>query len=705
MASVKHDISRRIYIVFLLLIIGAFVIFGQLFRVQMVEGDYWLEVAQNSTKIDTIYGKRGDIYSADGKTLLTSLQYYKIALDPTVASEEDFRKNLEPLADRLAAKYPNKTAKYYRNILAKNRDEKKAYVLIDKSADFKDLQELKEWPLFNLGRYKGGFIVESYEDRQSPFGHLARRTLGIKRTESERQKNLGDIGLERSFDTYLQGKKLPISKVKISGGNWVETTVVDNPPDNGLDIYTTIDINIQDIAHQALNKNLQTYNAHHGSAIVMDVKTGEIKAIVNLGKDGNGGYIEDYNYAIAEKTNPGSTFKTAMLLSLLSDKKASLNTFVDLENGQKKYYDRLMKDDHVPTENEVTFQRGFEISSNVALSKMVYNSYKDDPWELINHLKFMNLNSPTGIEIDGESAPELPQPGDGKWSGVSLPWMGIGYEIELTPLQLLTFYNTVANGGIMMKPFLVKAIKKFDQTIEKFEPTFVKKICSESDADKVRRALRGVVLRGTARNIASEHLTLAGKTGTAIIKHKNGKEKKYQASFAGFFPAEQPRYSCIVVINQPENGQYYGSQVAAPVFKEIAEKIFAKEIEMQKIYIEKPQENQPLAGLPETKIGYKSDIEALYQFLDVPYNVKTESDIAYPSNEGTKMSLKRRKAFEQSMDNVVPNVLGMGLRDALFILENKGLEVQIIGKGKVIKQSLEPGSILHESGLIKVFLE
>ncbi len=705
MINNRKIISRRVLGVFLLMLFASVLIGAQLFKVQFVESDYWMKERESSTRVDTIYGKRGTIFSADGDVLATSLAYYKVAMDPTVSSELDFNKNIELLANKLASEYKTRSSWEYQKLITDARKKDDKYVLIDKKVDFNELQEMKTWPLFNLGKNAGGFISERYDDRKRPFGELGKRTIGMARENAE------DIGIEGSFNRYLIGDKMPISMVKVSGARWIQANVIEEQPEDGKNVYISIDVDMQDIAHNALEKSLINNAANHGCVVIMEVETGAIKAIANLGKDKYGNYHEMFNYAVGEAMEPGSTFKAAILLSLIADKKVSLNTMVDLEGGTKMYYDRKMRDDHAPEEDIVTCQKAFETSSNVGLSKMVTEAYSGDPWELINRLKFLGLNSTTNVEIKGERSPKMPNPGESDWSGVSLPWLAIGYEVKVTPLQLLTFYNAIANNGRMMQPYLVTGIKKYDQEIESYGPKYIKSICSEREAYQLRKALRGVVLRGTAKGIASEHLTLAGKTGTAIISQPK-KPKKYQASFAGFFPAEKPKYSCIVVVNDPQNGRIYGSQVAAPVFKEIAEKSFAQDIEL----LTERKKAKELRGerdfvlentgkmIPETKSGIKEDIVAIYDFLETPYEIKTRSHWVNAEDYGNEVHLKRQEVLEGNKQGEVPNVIDMGLRDALYLLENKGLKVQYSGIGKVSKQSLSPGERFSRGDVIKIVL-
>lgn len=671
----------------------------QLVRVQAFQRDQWLNVGQDVSKSEKKVGKRGNIYDANQNLLVTTQSIYSIAFDPLAPSQENFDQYAPLLAERLAEKYKTKSAKSYLNLFEKYRRDSIRCFPISK-VSLEEYKELAKWPMFSLGRNTGGFVADRVDERQRPFGALAGRTLGIDRSNIE---NGNSVGLEQKYHEFLLGEERLITKERLVGNTWVGSPYSEELPLDGQDLFTTLDIRIQDIAHTALKSSLETYNADHGCAIVMEVKTGKIKAIVNLGKDKKDQFYEDYNHAIAERTNPGSTVKAAMLLAMIADKKVSLNTLVDLENGKKKYYDKWMRDDHPPKENEVTVQRAFEISSNVGISKLINESYKNDPWQLIDRLKSFGLSAKTEIDITGEPLPNIPYPNDGKWSGISLPWMAIGYELELTPLQLLTFYNAIANDGLRVNPYLVEKTARYAQVIQEFNKKEAQRICAEKDAIKIQKALRSVVLRGTARNISSDYLTIAGKTGTAILDGKKSNQKTdYQASFVGFFPAEEPHYSCIVVVNSlPNTGGYYGGEVAAPVFQEIAEKVFAKDIKLQEVYQEDTLEELAQIALPPTKSGVETDIVKLYEMLEIPHKKSTQASLVYPSLEGAIVNLKEYQLMENGK---VPNVMNMGLRDALFILENEGLKVRFKGAGKVIKQSLKAGATFDRGTEIEIEL-
>ena len=697
MEDVKKTISRRVYIVFLGLLLVGFAICAKLLKVQVWEQDYWLNLRNNTTRVDTIYGKRGNIYDLNTNPLVTSLPHYDFVFDPTAPKSKSFDENISECSSLIAGKFGGKSASAYEREFRSARDKNKKYIPIASKISLSDKKEIKTWPLFKESKNRGGGIFIKKNERNRPYGMLASRTLGMIR------ENANDVGLEKAYDKYLSGGKMPKLNYNLPSVGWIEVDYNGEYPDDGNDIHTTIDVNIQEAANKALKTALKENAADHGCAIVMDVETGEIRAIVNYGRDKKGNYSEIYNYAIAESMMPGSTFKVPMLLALLTDKKASLNTLVDVETGVKKFYDRVIKDTQPPAESIMTLQSVIEKSSNVGIATLISESYSADPQSLINRLNSFNLGQKCGIEIEGESSPLIPSPGNGTWSGVTLPYMAHGYEVKLTPLQLLSFYNAIANNGKLMKPYLVKKITNRDKLIESFEPQVVKEICSERDAYNVQKVLRGIVKRGTAKKIASEYLTLAGKTGTTVISPPERiSNKKYQASFVGYFPHENPKYSCIVVVSDPRNGQYYGSAVAAPVFKEIAEKTFARDVELQKLM---GDNNDELAQVefPITKKGFVDDIETIYDFVGTDYEIETNAPFVYSESSEDFIALKADDSFKTSV-NIIPNVKDMGLRDAIYVLENIGLKVEISGIGKVLEQSKKPGVSFEKGELIKITL-
>lgn len=676
--SIKRDILWRINLVFLLLGFVGFLILLQVFRIQVFEGEHWRELGLNSTRIDTVEGRRGNIYSEDRRLMATSLPFYEIRMDVNTASLTDsiFNSNVDSLANNLANYFQDKTPEEYLEYLNDARASGERYLLIQRRVNYNGLKELKTWPIFNRGKYGGGLIYHQQNRRVNPFSLLARRTVGYARDNSQ------SVGLEGSFDEYLRGTQVPRSMHRVSGGTWVPIhDDFELEAKNGKDIYTTLDVNLQDVVENVLHRNVRKHLADHGSAIVMEVKTGKIKAIANLGMGTDSTYWEKYNYAIGEKTDPGSTFKAVSLTALLDDGFVTDTTIVDIEGGSKDYHEEVMKDDLWYPYNEITVAKAIEISSNVGISKLIVEHYGENPAKFIDKLKSMNLDQPTGIEIIGEPRPTIKTPDAEDWSGITLPWMSVGYELDITPLQLLTFFNAIANDGKMMRPYLVSEVRELNSLIERFEPQVVKQICKPETASIVKHILQGVIERGTAKKLASENFTIAGKTGTANIAKDRKRKKEYQASFAGFFPAENPIYSCIVVINKPSMGDYYGGSVAGPIFKEIAEKCYSTSTKTHQPLVN--NDNRINGSLPIAKRGYQADMQLVYNNLGV-------SHAPNPDTDWVAASTKDRSVEMQTLvmqDNLIPNVRGMGLRDAMYVLENRGMRVRFSGKGKVVGQS------------------
>ena len=686
MTSIKRDIIWRIYLAFFFVCLAGIAIVAQTINIQVAQGEHWRSLADSlTTGYRSIEAERGNVFSEDGSLLATSLPFFEVRVDLNSEAMKDelFKENIDSLSIAMARFFKDKTAAQYKRQLIQARRNGARYHLITRKVTYPDLQQIKSWPLFREGRYKGGLITIQHNKRVNPFRMLAHRTIGYVRDDVQ------PVGLEGQFDDYLSGVKGKRLMQKISGGYWVPIND-DNEisPQNGNDIVTTLDVNLQDVAEHALLEAVRKHHADHGSVIVMEVKTGKIKAIANIGRMNDEMYWEKYNYAIGEGTEPGSTFKLAAMIALLEDGFVDLNDSVDLENGAKRYYDRIMRDSEEHDYGNVTVQQAFEISSNVGISKLVNRYYTHKPEAFVRHLENIGLKQPTGIEIKGESQPYIKSPDMKEWSGITLPWMAVGYEVQLAPIQILQLYNAVANDGRMMKPYLVNEIQEYGQTVKKFKPTVVKeKICSDATLQNVQLMLEGVVENGTARNLRTSNYSIAGKTGTSqIADKKHGYRKVYQSSFAGYFPADDPLYSCIVVINAPRSGVYYGSYVAGPVFREIADKVYSSNVDIHLAL----NRDETFYGneVPRAKTGYAADVKTLYDALGISYSMPDETEWVYADVEDHSIALKERKII----NGLVPNVVGMGLKDAVYLLENSGLEVRAVGKGKVRKQSLRIGS-------------
>jgi len=640
-------------LVYFLLTLFAVLIVAKLIHIQYIEGNKYRALAQKYTvKEFLIKANRGNIYAGDGSLLATSAPKYDIAFDPSAPSANDFNDYIDALSQKLSLKTGVSQSEWKRKLVSARKKGKK-YIKIFKAISFNEYQQVKQFPLFRLGMYKGGFIAEMHTERAYPLGKVLRRTIGFDRGKGNR------AGLEGAYASYLKGKDGMQKRQKIKYGVWKPLSDInDVEPQDGYDVYTHIDVDIQDMAHQTLRKQLQKFEADHGTLVVMETQTGAIKAMVNLGKTKSGSYEELRNYAVYETHEPGSTFKLFSIMALLEDKVADTNTVVNTGNGIYKIYNKYVRDAHHGGMGKLTLKQVFEKSSNVGVVKMVYEHYKDNPQKFVNRLYNFGIHEKVGIDIKGEGKPVIPDPKDENWSGISLPWMAYGYGVELTDIQMLTYYNAIANNGKVVQPHLVKEIKSFDKTIKSYQPVVLNSsIASSATIRKMQEMLKGVVLRGTATNIRSDYVSMAGKTGTAQTEYWKGKGQ-YVASFVGYFPADNPRYSMIVVIHKPDPEKgYYGNVVAAPVFKELAEYIYGK----------MPREVQLAVNEPDIHTG------------------KTEKIL-------------------EKYKTIMPDLRGLSSKDALYVLENMGLNVKISGSGKVVKQSVPRGTKVKKNQLIELKL-
>nr|WP_315174414.1 penicillin-binding protein [uncultured Flavobacterium sp.] len=663
MAVEDKNISYRIYLVAFFLFIMAAAITVKLTNIQWVEGDYYRKLAKERTvKNFVIPANKGNIYSADGSLLATSIPNYEIRFDAVAPKTEVFEKNVKQLADSLG-KLLNKSSDTFERDLRRARVNKSRYFLVARDLSYTEYIAVKGFPLFKLGPYKGGVIVEQETVREHPIGKIAERTIGY--IGRDLNGHINPVGVEGAYSKYLNGKDGRILKQKIAKGQWKPISDINQiEPQDGYDVISTIDVFIQDIAHHALLKQLEEYQADHGCVVVMETQTGYVKAISNLGRNEKTGmYSERLNYAVRESHEPGSTFKLVDLMALLEDKLVDTSAVFDSKGGEIKYFGRSVRDSHKGGYGKISLARGFEVSSNTVMVQAVYNNYKSNPTQFVNHINSYGLNKKLGIGFNGEGRPYIPQPTDPKWSRVTLPWMAFGYGVSVTPLQTLAYYNAVANNGEMVKPLFVSEIKEWNKTIKKYDKVVLNpKICSQETIHKLKAVLENVVKKGTGSKLYSKDFSMAGKTGTAQVNYakSGGAEKYYASSFVGYFPADHPKYSCIVVVHKPNttNNNYYGADVAGPVFKRIAQKIFT----------DSPTTNE-IKNLNRKIQKQENDYNSYY--------------------------VKAQKKFK-----AVPNVRGMAGMDAVALLENLGLKVRAIGIGKVKKQSLQAGENIAKNATI-----
>ncbi len=694
--NIKKSILIRVRVAFLFVMLFAIAVMVKTGHIQIAEGEKWAKMGEKiSFDYKTVKATRGNIYSDNGSLLATSLPFYKVAFDATLPKEEVFKEGLDSLSFLLARFYKDKSSRDYKRLLQDARASNKQYMILSrKQIDYQDKKMMTEWPIFREGRLRGGLIFEKVDVRYRPFSNLSKRTIGFV------NENDKGAGLEFSFNDQLNGQDGYAYYQKISGGIWKPIFDANNVKAvDGLDIQTTLDINLQDVAETALHKAMMQHNADDGLVMVMEVATGEIKAISNLSSDGNGSFYEKFNFATAGSFEPGSTFKLVTMIALLEDSEVELTDSVDTGKGEFTFYKSVVRDHEEGGLGKITVREAFEHSSNVAMAKLVDKNFGKRPQKFIDHVDYLKLNKPLNIQITGEPLPKFKRPGEKGWSGISLPWMAYGYGIENTPLHTLTLYNAVANDGKMIKPIFVTQIRKADDVKESFETeTIVGKICSDKTLKKLQIMLEGVVQDGTAKNIKDSHYRIAGKTGTAQILENGKYTKKYITSFVGYFPAHAPKYSAMVLIKNPRGWYQYGSNVAAPVFKEIADNIYSRDIDLH-VAEDKPKFAE--AGVfPVIRAGNQEELTMLCNDLGVSNHTQTDEEWVRASKNGNAVDWKKSTIGK----GIVPDVAGMTFRDAIFLLEKEGLKVFYEGKGRVASQSLTPGARISKGSRIFIRL-
>lgn len=683
MSDQKNDILKKVYIVYFFIVLLGCAVIGRAIYIQVFEGEKWREQGKvMNLKFEKVDAVRGNILSSDGTLLAASVPLFNLRMDAgnTHYNDKYFYDHVDSLAICLANLFKDKSEQDYKQTLVKARKNKNRYLLLKRDITYAQLKKVRTFPIFRNGKYKGGIIAEPKSKRVLPYQWLAFRTIGWDKDGSE-----NDVGLEGAYGNILKGESGSRLVQRIGNGAWRPINEENEiEPRNGHDIITSIDINIQDVAEDALKRQLIENEADHGCAVLMEVKTGFIVAIANLGKNELGEYDETYNYAIGESSEPGSTFKLASLLSALDEGLIDLKDTVNTEDGSTRFANRIMRDSHKGGYGRISVARAFELSSNVGISKAIYKAFKHNPQKLIDKLYDMRLNQTLGLDIPGEGKPRIKNTKDKYWSKVSLPWMSIGYEVAITPMQTLAFYNAIANNGQYVKPQFIKEVRMGGLITQKFEPIILKEkvVKNQSSIDQVKKLLENVVEKGTGTNLRNSVYKIAGKTGTAQIAQNNGGYNKsnYKASFVGYFPADDPKYSCIVVINNPRKGVYYGGSIAGPVFKEIADKVYATRLN---------PDNHELDSVPKympTQLaGLSGDLEYLLKQFGVKWPKTSNSEY-----ERFEDSCKMITPLIPS-DDKMPEVTGMGARDAVYLLESSGILVKVIGKGKVKKQSILPG--------------
>jgi len=655
MSEKETNILNKLYFISGCMFIFALLVVFKLSKIQFVQGEAYRSLAEKrSIKNVVIPANRGNVYSVDGSLLATSVPKYDIRIDLVTSSERNFQSNVQALCDSISVFNGSSSLELQKRI-REARQNKNRYFLLARNIDYSDYLRFRSFPLLNLGAFKGGLIVEQTTKRDYPLGGIAQRSVGYERIDDNGY--VTRVGIDGAFgEKYLRGIDGKRLKQSIGKGQWKPIDDFNQTePQDGYDVYTTIDVNIQDIAHHALLEQLEKYNADHGSVVVMETKTGAVRAISNLGRNAEGKYYERLNYAIGESHEPGSTFKLMALAVALEDQKIDTTTMVDTKNGILSFYGKKVRDSKKGGYGKISVAEAFEVSSNTGIVSVINDAYKENPSKFIDGLYNMSLSDSLGLPILGEGKAVIPDPRikDNRWSGIALQWMAYGYGVSFTPLQTLTFYNAIANDGKMVKPRFIEEIKTIDKPIKTFETKVINpQICSKGTIKKLQKLLQNVVEKkhGTGHGLYSENFSMAGKTGTCQKDYKNKEQLNYISTFSGYFPAENPKYSCIVVIHEPDKRVgYYGADVSGPVFKKIA----------QKIYTSAP-------------------------VLDVIDNINQKS-------KAVEEQYQNYFSTSEKYQTVMPNLTGLPAMDAIAILENMGLQVKIVGQGKVKKQSINRG--------------
>ncbi|MGV3657583.1 MAG: penicillin-binding protein [Chitinophagaceae bacterium] len=700
--EVKRDILWRVYLCFIGIVVMSLAVLGRAAYIQYAEGDYWRSMSDSlHQKFVELDAERGTIYSEDGNMLSTSIPFFDVYIDFGAEGLRDkngkrFRENIDSFTYKLSTFFGDKSKAEYKKELQLAYNEGRRYYSLKKGLTFDQYKEFRQFPLVRLGRNRSGVIVEVQTKRLNPYGILARRTIGLAR------ENAQNVGLERTYDTLLKGSTGKRLVRYIAGGAAIPVEGYEIEPVNGKDIITTLDINIQDIAETALLKMLEANKAVHGTCLVMETKTGKIKAIANLGETKDGSYDENLNYAL-QTTEPGSTIKLATLLAVLDAGSSKITDMVEVGSTGNQYVAvRNVTDAERSPKSILTVREAFAHSSNVGMAKLANKAFANDPDKFKSYLRRFRLDQKTGIELIGEEAPLLPRWKKNKEGLHAMLTMSFGYAIEVSPLQTLMLYNAVANGGKLMKPYLVSSIKSNGVTVEEFEPEVLEESIAKPEAiAAARESMEAVITEGTAKNVFKDFpFPVAGKTGTAHFASGNIKYHHgyYLASFAGYFPANNPEYTCVVIIKTKPGALYhYGGQVAAPVFKEVATKLYAMYVQGKqnaKSELEKD-------SLQRYYAGYTRDVKQVMQELEMEYKDAAGTNTWSVVNADFSKPVVKPAAMGKK---VVPDVRNMTLKDALYVLENGGVKVVAKGRGKVIMQDIQPGTPIKKGQTITLLL-
>jgi cell division protein FtsI (penicillin-binding protein 3) len=712
--GIRTNILLRVYLAFGLILLFAGAVVFQLCRVQFAQGPKWKAMAKTmSAQYVNIEAERGNIFASDGSLLATSVPEYELHMDMLaggIAEDGAFQEKVDSLALCLSKFFGDKSQREYARMLREARKDGDRYQLIRRKVGYQELKEIRKFPIFNMGKYRGGLIVIQQNKRILPFRSLASRTIGYKNDNAKNAAGKAvTVGLEGAYADYIEGENGKRLMQRMAGGVWMPVNNDGNEvdPKEGADIISTIDVNFQDVAQAALKKQLEKTGADHGCVVLMEVATGEVKAIANYTRTKSGDYEERMNYAISESAEPGSTFKLASYMTAIDQHKIDTSSLIDAQHGEYEMYNPrtgkvvLKIRDAEDPGTIISAKRAFEESSNVAAAKFIYAHYHNNPQEFTDKLYSYHLNERNGLQIPGEGMPRIKNPSSKDWNKLqTLSQMAYGYESKLTPLQMLTFYNSVANNGTMIAPLFVSEIRRYGNTVERFQARVInEKVCSDKTLAKMRGMLEGVVQEGTGKLVIKNKMySVAGKTGTAQIANGKigyGDKNKHQASFCGYFPADQPKYSMIVVIHDPTIGSHLAAWVAGPVFRAIADRVYSSDLEMNQATPLQYVSNTPT---PKAKAGNRRAAQEVYSKLNIKPLYASTNNSVDTSNGLPYEETKYQKG-------AVPEVTGMGLSDALYVLGNAGYKVSVHGSGTVVKQSVNAGSIIPKGSKIIIELQ
>lgn len=664
---------------------------GIIVRILMLQyGEYGYQLRAESRNFKTFDDKRiaairGDVLSHDYRILSTTIPMFHIYMDLDAGGMTDtlFNNNVDSLSIYLANYFKDRDAKLYKDSLVSWRKQKKHYKRISpRRVNYIELQDIYKFPLYREGRNKGGIVLDTLFKREFPHGTLAKRTIGQVNEHSGAK-----VGLEGYFDDILRGEDGVTAMRKVSGNFWIPIeSPINKDPINGSSVVSTIDIEVQDVAESMLREQLTKHDANWGTAVLMEVATGEIRAIANLSKQKSGSYLEDYNYAVGMNMEPGSTWKLVSMMALLDDAKTTLNERVETGNGRAKVGITTVVD--TKAHGTVTIEEAFSVSSNIGFAKLINKYYGSKPSKFVNYIKDSGIDTHFGMQLHGEADPVVLSPKDRMWNGMTLTMMSYGYAVMMTPIHTLALYNAIAGGGKYVAPLFVKETQKDGQTIEEFSAKVINpQIVTPQTAKQLQECLESVVNEGTARNILrNENYRVAGKTGTAQVaknggyRHNGG--RTYLATIVGYFPAENPVYSCIVAIEtfRPDGSDkvYYGGSLAGPVFRAIADKVYSQAVDWgvdvaAPTMAKRSKSSEPAAE--EREFIKAGDTDQLKEVIG-------------------ELGIKKPLPLDDRMASCdgVPDVIGMGLSDALYFLEQRGMVVSVDGKGSVISQSVAANS-------------